>query len=133
MRVIPEVRLNDFMPCFGEWLVDVCTCDVCVCVCVHAMRYVCVVRLEQATLFGSRATLETNLVYSGRIITFKTYLIWLLRENGLLAVRFFSKRTILRGIFMFYQPKKLFMGHIKVPGGLHVARGPNVAQALSLL
>ena len=39
---------------------------------------------------------------------------------------------------MFYQPKyvsrqrkKMFAGHIKVLGGLHVARGPDDAQAWS--
>ncbi len=32
---------------------------------------------------------------------------------------------------MFYHPKKLFAGHIKVLGGPYVARGPDVAQAWS--
>ena len=30
---------------------------------------------------------------------------------------------------MFCQPKKIFTGHIKVLGGPHVARGPDIAQA----
>jgi len=30
---------------------------------------------------------------------------------------------------MFYQPKKMFLGHIKVLGRSHVVRGPDVAQA----
>jgi len=34
---------------------------------------------------------------------------------------------------MFRQPKKMFVGHIKVLGGPHVARGPEVAQAWSNL
>ena len=45
------------------------------------------------------------------------------------------KRSILRGILMFHQPKykfwqlkKMFAGHIKVLGGPHVARGPDFAQ-----
>ena len=40
---------------------------------------------------------------------------------------------------MFYQPKylfrelkKMFAGYIKVLGGLYVARGPDVAQAVSV-
>ena len=32
---------------------------------------------------------------------------------------------------MFYKPKQIIAGHIKVPGGPHVARGPDVAQACS--
>jgi len=33
---------------------------------------------------------------------------------------------------MFYQLKKTFAGHVKVLGGPHVARGPDVAQACSI-
>ncbi len=32
---------------------------------------------------------------------------------------------------MLYEPKKMFAGHIKVLGGPHVAREPDVAQACS--
>ena len=32
---------------------------------------------------------------------------------------------------MLYQPKEMLAGHIKVFGGPHVARGPDVAQACS--
>jgi len=42
-----------------------------------------------------------------------------LRENGLFSSPFSKKETFL----MFYQSKKVFVGHIKVLGG------PDVAQA----
>ena len=54
--------------------------------------------------------------------TIKTYLIWVLRDNGLSAVRFL-KRIILRAFLMFYQPKKNFAGHIKVLCGPYVPAG----------
>jgi len=34
---------------------------------------------------------------------------------------------------MCYQPKTMFVGHIVVLGGPHVARGPDVAQACSTM
>ena len=44
---------------------------------------------------------------------------------------FSKKKHFKRGILMFYQLKKTFTGHIKVLGGPHVAREPDVAQACS--
>jgi len=42
----------------------------------------------------------------------------------------FYQNKHLKGHFLkFYQSKKIFAGHIKVLGGPHVARGPDVAQA----
>jgi len=41
----------------------------------------------------------------------------------------YQKKHLKRHFKMFYQPKKMFAGHIKLHGGPHVARGPEVAQA----
>jgi len=55
-----------------------------------------------------------------------------LRKNGLLTVHFPKKEEFKDAFLMFYQPKKMFAGHINVLGGPHVARGPDVAQACSI-
>jgi len=39
---------------------------------------------------------------------------------------FSKQKHFERGILMFYQFKKTFVGHIKVLGGPHVVRGPDV-------
>ncbi len=52
------------------------------------------------------------------------------KKNVLLAVHFL-KRNISKDIFQYFiNLKKIFAGHIKELGGAHVARGPDVAQAL---
>ena len=61
--------------------------------------------------------------------TIKTNFFIFEEKNGILAVRFL-KRSILRGILdVSSNLKKIFAGNIKVPGGPHVAHGPEVAQA----
>jgi len=68
-----------------------------------------------ATLFGSRATLEPKIGFSSP---------------------FYKQEHFKKHFSMYYQPKflirkleKFLAGHIKVLGGLHMARGPDVAQA----
>jgi len=59
--------------------------------------YIETLRTEFAILYGWRVTLETKLS-AGQKNTHWTYLIRLMRENGLLAVHYL-KRSILRDIF----------------------------------
>jgi hypothetical protein len=73
--------------------------------------------------------LETKLVYAGQYKN-NMDLFDLTFEKKLTFSSPISKKGIFKETFsMFWQPKKMFEGHIKVLGGPHVARGPDVAQA----
>jgi len=82
-----------------------------------------------ATLFDSWATLETKLVDAGQYKYYKDLFDMIFEKKWAYCSPFYQNKHLKRHFLMFYQYKKMFAGHIKVLGGPHVARGPDVAQA----
>jgi len=84
-----------------------------------------------ATLFDSWVTLETKLVDAGQYKYNKDLIDMTLQKKWAYSCPFHQNKHLKRHFLKFYQSKKMFAGHIKVLGGPHVARGPDVAQAWS--
>jgi len=66
-----------------------------------------------ATLFGSQATLETNLVYAGQYKYHKGFFNLTIERKWVFRSMFSKLKVTIRGAFlMFYQNIKMFAGRM---------------------